>query len=209
MGIKIILADDHGVVLHGTSAIIKSHIKDVEIKHARNFSETIILLKEFEPTILFLDINMAGGNTTTMIDKIKKVNKKTYILIFSAYEEINYALRYIQAGADGFLSKEAPEEDMIEAINSLLKSGKYISSMVREKIVENAFLKKSVNPLDQLSEREISVAEFLAKGEGNLEIANQLNIHVSTVSTYRSRIFEKLNITNIVGLIDIFRVYKS
>lgn len=209
MGIKIILADDHGVVLHGTAAILKAHFKDAEIKYARSFPETIQLFKEFDPTILFLDINMAGGNSTTMIEKIKKRNKKTLILIFTAYEESHYALRYIQAGAHGFLSKEAPEEEMIEAVNSLLKSGKYFSQSIKERIVENAILKKPINPLDKLSEREISVAELLAKGMGNVEIANQLHIHVSTVSTYRIRIFEKLKISNLVGLIDTLRVYKS
>lgn len=209
MGLKIILADDHSVVRHGVSLILKSYFKDLEIRNAQDFPGALLLLKEFDAEILFLDINISGGNSTSMIEKVRKVNKKINILMFSAYEESNYALRYIQAGANGFLSKEAPEEDMAEAVNSLLKTGKYFSNAVKEKILENAFQNTPVNPLELLSEREITVAELIVKGEGNLEIANQMNIQMTTVSTYRSRIFEKLKISNIVGLIEIFKVYRT
>ena len=209
MGLKIILADDHSVVRQGVALILKSYFKDIEVRNAQDFAEVLSVLKKFDAEIILLDINILGGNTTAMIDSIRKVNKKIYILMFSAYQESNYALRYIQAGANGYLSKEAPEEVIAEAINSLLTTGKYYSNTVKEKILENAFYNTPLNPLELLSEREIGVAELMVKGDGNLEIANKMNIQVTTVSTYRSRIFEKLKISNIVSLIEIFNVYRK
>jgi len=209
MSLKIILADDHTVVRHGVSSLLRSLFEDLEIKTSQDFTELIPLLHEFDAQILLLDINISGGNSIAMIDKVRKANPKIYILMFSAYEESNYALRYIHAGANGFLSKEASEEEIAKAINTLLKTGKYISNIVKEKILENVLQNAPMDPLEVLSIREIEVADLLIKGLGVLEISNQLNIQTTTVSTYKNRIFEKLKITNIVSLVEIFNIYRN
>lgn len=209
MGIKIILADDHSVVRQGVSLILKSHFRDIEIKNASEFHEVISIIQSFNAQIIFLDINILGGNSTLMIEKIRKYNSKISILMFSAYEEDTYALRYIHAGANGFLSKEASEEEMVEAVNSLLKTGKYFSSRTKEKMLDRILQNTPMNPVELLSDREIEVAELLAKGLGNIEIANILKIQMSTVSTYKIRIFEKLKISNVVNLSEILRIHKS
>lgn len=209
MGLKIILADDHSVVRNGVSIILKDAFKDLEIKNAQNFFEATALLDSFDAQIIFLDINIPGGNTTAMIDKIKQVRSEVMILMFSAYQETQYALRYIHAGADGFLSKDSSEEEIINAVNTLLKTGKYISNVLKDKILENILHEIPINPLQNLSNREIEVAELLARGEGNLEISNLLNIQMTTVSTYKNRIFEKLKISNVVNLAEILKIYKN
>lgn len=209
MGLKIILADDHSVVRNGVSIILKDAFKDLEIKNAQNFFEATALLDSFDAQIIFLDINIPGGNTTAMIDKIKQVRPEVMILMFSAYQETQYALRYIHAGADGFLSKDSSEEEIINAVNTLLKTGKYISNVLKDKILENILHEIPINPLQNLSNREIEVAELLARGEGNLEISNLLNIQMTTVSTYKNRIFEKLKISNVVNLAEILKIYKN
>ena len=209
MGVKIILADDHSVVRQGLALILKSQFKDIQIKYATEFQEVISILQDFDAQIIFLDINISGGNSTAMIEKIRKANSKVCILMFSAYEEDTYALRYIHAGANGFLSKEASEDEMINAVNTLLETGKYFSSRTKEKILERVLQNAPMNPIEMLSDREIEVAELLAKGAGNLEIANILNIQMSTVSTYKIRIFEKLKITNVVSLSEILRINKN
>jgi len=209
MGLKILLADDHSVVRNGIAIILKDAFTGLEVKNAQSFDEVITTLKTFEANVIFLDINIPGGNSTAMIAKIRQITANTRIMMFSAYQEIQYALRYIHAGADGFLSKDSSETEIVDAVKTLVATGKYISSNVKEKILENVLHDTPVNPLENLSNREIEVAELLARGEGNLEISNLLKIQMTTVSTYKNRIFEKLKISNVVNLADILRIYKN
>lgn len=206
--IKILLADDHSVVRHGISLILREACGDVEILHAENFNEVLIKSKE-KISLIFLDINLPGGNSPKMIEKIRDKNPKVNILMFSAYDEEQYALRYIHAGANGFLNKDSSDAEILLAVRSVLETGKYISPSIKEKILENVFLKTPINPLETLSDREAEVARLLAKGEGNLEIANRLNIQMTTVSTYKNRIFEKLKINNVVSLVEILKIYNN
>lgn len=206
--IKILLADDHSVVRHGISLILREACGEVEILHAENFSEVIVKSKD-NLNLIFLDINLPGGNSTKMIDKIKEINSNVNILMFSAFDEEQYALRYIQAGANGFLNKDSSESEILTAVKSILETGKYISPNVKEQILENVFQKTPTNPLEILSDREAEVARLLAKGQGNLEIANKLNLQMTTVSTYKNRIFEKLKIKNIISLVEILKIYRN
>lgn len=209
MELKIILADDHSVVRNGVSIILKEAFKNLEIKNAQNFTELIAILSNFNARIIFLDINISGGNSTAMIDKIRQLNSEVLILMFSAYEETQYALRYIHAGADGFLSKDSSEQGIVDAVKTLLSTGKYVSDALKNRILENFLHEIPINPLQNLSNREVEVAELLARGEGNLEISNILKIQMSTVSTYKNRIFEKLKISNVLDLAEILRIYKN
>lgn len=206
--LKILLADDHNVVRHGTSLLIKEAFEDVKIIHANSFNSVLEMLID-KPDIILLDINLPGGNSTKMIDEIKKVNSKIAILMFSAFDEKKYAMRYIHAGANGFLKKDSPDDEIIEAIESVIKTGKYISSTIKEIIVDNAFNNTPINPLESLSDREIEVAVLLAKGEGSIEIANKLNVKMSTVSTFRTRIYQKLRIKSVASLIEILKINEN
>lgn len=204
----ILLADDHSVVRHGISLILKEVFKGIIITHADSFDEVISKLRK-KQDLIFLDINLPGGNSTKMIEKIRQNHPDLLILMFSAYDETQYALRYIHAGANGFLNKDSSDPEIIKAVRSVIETGKYISDIVKEKILENALNKTPINPLESLSDREIEVAELLVSGEGNLEISNKLNIQMTTVSTFKNRIFEKLGINNVVRLVEILKIYKN
>lgn len=206
--LKIVLVDDHSVVRHGVSVLLKKAFEKVTISHADNFEALLIILKE-KQDLIFLDINLPGGNSTKMVEKIRLDYPDLLIMMFSAYDESRYALRYIHAGANGFLNKYSKDEEIIKAVELLLENGKYISDVVKEAILQNALSKNPINPLEKLSDREIEVAELLGNGEGNLEISNKLNIQMSTVSTFKTRIFDKLGITNIVRLVEILNIYKN
>lgn len=206
--IKILLADDHSVVRHGISLILKEVHDNVSIIHADSFSQVLLKVKE-NPDLVFLDINLPDGNSTKMVEKLRKNKPDLKILMFSAYDEEQYALRYIHAGANGFLNKDSSDEEILKAVKSVIETGKYISPLIREKILENVFHKTPINPLETLSDRESEVAQLLAKGEGNLEIANKLNIQMTTVSTYKNRIFEKLRINNVVSLVEVLKIYSN
>jgi len=206
--LRILLVDDHSVVRHGVSVLLKKAFDGVTVTHADSFEDLLTKLSE-KQDLLFLDINLPGGNSTKMVEEIRSSHPNLLIMMFSAYDESRYALRYIHAGANGFLNKYSKDEEIIKAVKSILETGKYVSDVVKEIILENALLKKPINPLEKLSDREIEVAELLVNGDGNLEISNKLNIQMSTVSTFKTRIFDKLGINNIVKLIEILNVYKN
>lgn len=206
--LKILLVDDHSVVRHGTSLLLQKAFEGIIISHADNYEDAIGKLNQNQD-VVFLDINIPGGNSTKMVEKIRQTYPELLIMMFSAYDEAHYALRYIKSGANGYLNKYSNDSEIIKAVKSLIETGKYLSDTVKEKIIENTFSNNPVNPLEKLSEREIEVAELLVSGEGNLEISNKLNIQMSTVSTFKSRIFEKLGVNNIVKLVEVLNIYKN
>lgn len=200
---KILIADDHSVVRQGVSLMLKDTFDHIEIEHAESFYETLNMIKDDEFDLLLLDINLPGGDNVSMIADVRGLQKDLKVLMFSAYEEDQYALRYLQAGAQGFLNKLSSEEKIIEAVNAVLKGGVYFSDTI------DPVAAKSINPLDTLSARELEIAGMLVKGEGNLEIANKLGIGMSTVSTYKSRIFEKLGVNNVLAMAEKYWHYKG
>ncbi|MCR4033825.1 MULTISPECIES: response regulator transcription factor [Flavobacterium] len=204
---KFLIADDHSVVRQGVSLIIKELFLNASISMAGNFKDTFKLLRENEFDLLILDVNFPDGNSLSVLSEIKAIQPDLKILIFSAYDENIYAMRYLNAGASGYLNKETTEDEMKSAINSMISSGKYITQNIKDKILDSYISKKPVNPLDLLSNREIEVARLLIKGYGNLEILELLNIKKTTVSTYKNRIFEKLEIDNLADLIKLFQLY--
>ncbi len=207
--LSFLLADDHSVVRKGVSLIIEELVEKPMIYHSSTIIETIQIIKKNKIDILILDINFPEGNNTNIVSEIRELNGAIKILMFSALEEDIYALRYINAGAHGFLNKTSSETEMKEALSTFIQTGKYFTPNIKEKILDKFMYKKNLNPLDQLSDREMEVALLLIKGYGNLEISLMKMIQPTTVSTYKKRIFEKLNIDNLVSLIDVFNSYNE
>lgn len=203
----ILLADDHSVVRQGISMILKETYKDLNILHAADFDSAIDLLKKNEVYLLVLDISIPEGKGVQMVELVKAINHNVKVLIFSAYEEDLYAMRYLKAGAEGYLNKLSSETEFKAAFKAMLEQGTYMSEAIKQKIISATLNKESDNPLDILSNREIEIARLLVRGEGNLEIANKLHLQNSTVSTYKNRIFEKLSISNTVALVSLLQAY--
>lgn len=204
---KVLIADDHSVVRQGVSLILREAFIGMEVVHTDSFSNAVAILTNNFFNLLLLDINLPGGNRIAMIEEVRNVQKETKILMFSAYDEEQYALRYIKAGAQGYLNKLSSEDKIIEAVKAIFEGSIYIGDKIRDRISESTLNKEFANPLDMLSGRELEIAGLLAKGDGNLEIANKLDIGTSTVSTYKSRIFEKLGVNNVVSLVEKFKLY--
>lgn len=204
---KILLADDHSVVRHGISMILKESFENLTIAHADDFPKVLKQVKEQTFDLIVLDISIPEGKGIQMVEIIKEIQPHVKILIFSAHEEELYALRYLKAGADGYLNKLSSDTEFKEAFVSMIENGNYVSQSIKNKIVSNTLNKKSDNPLEALSNRELEIARLLVRGEGNLEIANKLELQNSTVSTYKNRIFEKLSINNTVALVTLFKSY--
>lgn len=204
---KILLADDHSVVRHGISMLLRESFADLLISHADDFLKVQKLLKEQIFDLIVLDISIPEGKGIQMVEIIKQLQPNVKILIFSAHEEELYALRYLKAGADGYLNKLSSDVEFKQAFVSMITNGNYVSQTIQNQIVSNTLNKKADNPIEALSNRELEIARLLVRGEGNLEIANNLNLQNSTVSTYKNRIFEKLGINNTVALVSLFKSY--
>jgi DNA-binding NarL/FixJ family response regulator len=204
-----LIADDHSIVRGGLVIIIKSLFKDAAIFQACSFDEIEKKVDTESIDFLILDINFPEGNSLGIISKLKSKQPKLKILMFSNYDEDIYALRYIKAGADGYLSKLSSSEEMETALLKMVQEGRYTSARVNNKILDSLVYNKPGNPIEELSDREMEIATLLVNGIGNLEISNLLKLKATTVSTYKTRIFEKLGVHNLSALIQIFKLHNN
>ena len=206
---RFITADDHDIISNSLFYILKDLYKDAEVYQAANQYEIITVLEKERIDLLILDISFPEGDTLHIIPALKEIQPDLKILIFSGHDEDVYAMRYFQANVNGFLSKLSNLREIKNAINEMMSSGKYFSKNIQDQIIDSYILKKPSNLLSQLSNREFEIATLMIDGLGNTEICAALDLHKSTVSTYKTRIFEKLEVSNIPELIQKFNLYKK
>lgn len=207
--IRILVADDHGIVRMGLIQVIKQLKPRAELYEVEDYESLYELIGKKKFDLAILDVKMPNGSFQEAIDyiKIKQPDLKT--LVFSSQDEQLYAPRYIKMGADGFLRKLSSKEDIDQALNAMLMKGKYLSDEVKDALIYETFNRPTtVDPAQTLSNRELEVANKLCEGLTIKEISDQLHLHTSTVSTYKNRIFEKLNIHSLPELIEILRLYE-
>lgn len=202
---NILLVDDHLIVRKGIELVLLEAMPKTKIYNAENYQEAIEIIKSTKIDLILLDININGVENIKVMNDIKSIQEKSKILIFSSYDEKQYGLRYIQKGADGYLNKFCDEQKLIAVVSEVLEKGTFYSEEIKEKLKDKSLKKIAINSIELLSNRELEVAQLLIKGFGNLEISNKLEIQMTTVSTYKNRIFEKLNINNIVSLSEMFK----
>ncbi|WEK35355.1 MAG: response regulator transcription factor [Candidatus Pseudobacter hemicellulosilyticus] len=207
---SILIADDHSIVRIGVSLIIEDLYPDAFIREADSFDNLLHQLRKQPFDLIVLDINIPGGNNHQMIHAVRLRQPEVKILVFSAYDEAMYAESYLKAGADGYLYKESAREDIRQAIRGILNDEKYISETFKQLLLDRyANNYSSKNPLTDLSTRETEVLHLLVKGDTLMSIARTLNLQLSTVSTYKTRLFEKMGVTNIVNLLEKMRLYAA
>lgn len=203
--ITFLLADDHSLIRQGVEFLIEEITTDAQIFHASNLQQVLESVKINPIDIAVIDAHFPDGNSITILPEIKKINPEIKILVFTGIDENTQSLKFINAGANGFLSKMSEEEEVKQALLKMLNTGEYISPITQSLLLDSMRNRNLINPLFGLTEREIQIAELYAKGFGNLEIANTLDIKQNTVSTIKKRIFDKLKIENIVELIELMR----
>lgn len=203
---KILIADDHGVVRLGLSMMIKKLRPYAVVKQVSDYKEVMQIIKDEIFNLAILDLNMPNGNFQEALQAIRIKSPITKVMIFSSQDESLYAVRYLKMGADGFLHKDSSEDVINRALIKMLDKGKYMSEEVQDSLIYGNLNKHETpdNPLELLSEREMEIAECMIAGDTPKDISNKLNIHPSTVSTYKSRVFDKLNVESIPELIKIF-----
>ncbi|GGG63287.1 response regulator [Epilithonimonas arachidiradicis] len=200
-----LLADDHSLIRQGLVFMLEEIGLDCEIFQASNLSQVLDTVQSQAIDIAIIDAHFPDGNSLTILPKIKEINPEIKVLIFTGIDEATQSLKFINAGANGFLSKLSEEEEIKQAILRMLRYGQYISPLTQALMMNSMQNPKLINPLESLTERELEIAELYAKGLGNLEIASRLDLKQNTISTVKKRIFEKLNIENIVELAELIK----
>lgn len=204
---KILLADDHFVVRFGIELLIKENYPSFEIFQADHLASILEVLRSHPIDLIILDATFPEGNSLSFIPLIKNISPLSKILIYSALEENIYGPNFLNVGVQGFLSKLAPENEIKIAIETMLYRGQYLSAPLKDKLAQAYVTKQPINPFEKLTPREFEVMLFMVQGLGNLEICNQLGIQPTTVTTFKNRMFEKLNIKNLSELIDLHKNY--
>ncbi len=189
--IKVIVVDDHPVVRRGLKQIIEDE-PDMEVAgEAKNAGECFSLVQKTDCTLVVLDITLPDRNGFDVLKQLKYEHPNLPILILSVHSEDQYGLRFIKAGASGYLMKEGAPEELVKAIRKVTAGDKYISASLAEKLVSRLDACDKP-PHENLSDREFQILCMIAQGKSLKSIAGELCIDEKTVSTYRSRIMEKM-----------------
>jgi DNA-binding NarL/FixJ family response regulator len=193
---KILLVDDHSIVRQGLRNLIELE-SDLEVAaEAASGVEAIKLIRSQKFDVVVMDISMPDKNGVDTLHELKHVAPDLPVLILSGYGEEQYALNLIRSGCKGYLSKDAEGDEIITAIRSIANGKRYISSILAELMTNEITQPKDKMLHETLSEREFQVFFKLASGQTATEIAEELFISVKTVSTYRTRILEKMSLKN-------------
>lgn len=198
---RILIADDHAILRKGLRRILTEMDKEYDIDEASNGYEVIEKIRERDYDLILLDISMPGLSGLDALKQIKAENPKLPVLILTMHPEEQYALRALKAGASGYLTKESVPDELMSAIRKILRGGKYISNSLAERLAFAIDEKTEKQPHELLSDREYQVFCLIASGKGLTEIAEEMSLSVKTVSTYRSRILEKMKMKSNAELI--------
>jgi two-component system, NarL family, invasion response regulator UvrY len=191
--VRILIADDHAIVRKGMMQIILEEYPLAQIGEANDAEELISKAIFDEWDIVICDLHMPGRSGLDALKQIKQAAPKLPVLIMSMYPEDQYGVRVIKAGASGYLSKDSIHDVLVKAIQTVLSGKKFITSALAERLAE-VFSTGTEQPTHELlSDREFEVFKLLALGEKVSDIAHKLSLSATTVSTYRSRILEKMN----------------
>lgn len=193
---RILITDDHAVVRQGLRLILADHFKKAVFGEARNATEALDLVWKQKWDVVVLDITMPGRSGLEVLKEIKRSRPKLPVLVLSMHPEDQFAVRLLKAGAAGYLTKESAGEELVGAIQKVVSGGRYISSSLAERMASYLTVDVRKAPHERLSDREFLILRMIASGKPVSQIARELTISVSTVSTYRARILEKMDMKN-------------
>jgi DNA-binding NarL/FixJ family response regulator len=199
--IRIVVADDHTIVREGLKQLL-SAAGDLEIVgEARDGHEVMERVRTLDFDLLLLDMSMPGKGGIELIKQVRSERPKLRILVLSMHEEHQYAVRAIRAGAAGYLTKESATRQLVDAIRKVASGGAFISAEVAQQLALGAMPDAKGLPHTALSDREFQVFKLIVDGASVTDIAERLHLSVKTVSTHKSNILQKMNMTTQAELI--------
>ena len=192
--IHVLIADDHAVVRRGIKQIVEEQPDIKVLGEAQNAAEVRRYVSTRDWDVLVLDINMPDANGLEVLEEVKSLKPHLPILILSIHPEDQFGIRVLRAGAAGYLSKDSAPEDLVNAIRKAHRGGKYVTPFLAEKLAMALDKDADRPPHDALTDREFQVMCLIASGKTVSQIGKQLCLSVKTVSTYRTRILEKMGL---------------
>lgn len=201
MPVKILIADDHPLIREGLKTILSEENDFSVAAEASNAGEILEILKKQPIDIILLDISLPGRSGIDLIKELKQLYPDLPVLIVSMHPEENFALRSLKLGASGYITKDSSSADFISAVKKVAAGGLFISPRLSEILGRHAAGKKEQLPHEKLSDREFQVLRLIASGKTLSQVADELFLSAATVSTYRSRILEKMNLNSNAELI--------
>ena len=197
---KILLADDHSIVRSGIKFLVQENFNPKRIDEAENEDEIVKCVKAHDYELILLDISLPNTDFARLMHWIAVTSPNTKVLVFSMHPEDIYGARSLQLGAKGYLHKTVTNEEIVLAIKRVLEGKKYIGLKLAELLSDTNTDAKTTNPFQSLSSRELEIVVHLNSGKSLPEICNILKIQYSTANTYKRRIFDKLNVHNLLSL---------
>src|SRR6185295_17983814 len=193
---RILITDDHAVVRQGLKLILADHFRKAVFGEAHNANDALNRVWKDKWDVVILDITMPGRNGLEVLREIKRSRPKLPVLVLSMHPEDQFAVRLLKTGAAGYLTKESADEELVGAIKKVVGGGRYISPSLAERMASYLTIDVQKAPHERLSDREFLILRMIASGKQVSQIAKELSISVSTVSTYRARILEKMDMKN-------------
>ncbi|MCA9483809.1 MAG: response regulator transcription factor [Nitrospina sp.] len=194
--IRVVIADDHAIVRKGLVQII-AETRDLDlVGQAEDGHQLLKLIEDQRPDVAVMDINMPGKTGWDVMLQLKSEKRKVPVIVLSISAKEDYAIKFIQVGAAGYLSKASAPEQLVEAIRKVAGGGKYITPELAEQLAFQLDQDAEKEPHERLSPREFQILCLLASGKTVSVIAGELGLSVPTVSTHRARILEKTGLKN-------------
>jgi len=198
--IKVLVADDHAIYREGLKRILEAAGLVVTAEAATG-EYALQQAKLSQPDVAILDLSMPGRGGIETVQEVKRREPRTRVLVLTMHSEADFAMRCLREGADGFLTKDAPPDQVLAAVRKVSGGGKYVSPGLAERLASSLDLKFSGPSHEKLSRREFQVISLIGAGRTAGEIAEELHLSVKTVSTYRARILEKMGMKSTVEII--------
>jgi len=196
---RFLIADDHALMRRGLIQLLSEDFPDSLFGEAWNAHQIFEKVQEQEWDLVVLDINLPDKSGLDVLKQLKSAHPGLSIFVLSVHKEEEYAVRVLKAGASGYLSKDSAPEELVKAVRKILGGGRYVSPSLGEKLAFD--LEKGEDVHKMLSDREYQVMLMIASGKSITEIADTLCLSVHSISTYHSRIFEKMGFKNNAELI--------
>ncbi|HEX4084199.1 MAG TPA: response regulator transcription factor [Chthoniobacteraceae bacterium] len=194
--LKVLVVDDHPLVRRGIVETICEALANTVVGEASNSQGGLEMVWKEHWDVIVIDIAMPGRSGLDLLKDIRHERPKTPVLVLSTYSEDQFAIRTLRSGADGYLTKDVVELELVSAIKRLLAGGKYIRASLAEKLASHLDVNANKPPHQSLSDREYQVMRMIASGQTPKEIAAELCLSIKTVSTFRSRILKKMAMKN-------------
>lgn len=198
---NVLIVDSHPVVREGLNCILEEHNDVKVIGSLGSGIEIFDFIRSNEVHLIISEIDLPELNGLTALRAIKKEHKSIKIIMFSHQPEEIYAISTLKAGAAGYLSKNATSADILEAVSKVISGEVYLSEKMDKHYKYTDTAKSKTRLFKRLSTREVEVLKLLSLGKKNKHIAEELTINEKTVSTYKARLFKKLNVTNVIDLV--------